>query len=130
MGLVGIFLLYLLTNCAPIKQLPTPDQAAAIEQFLITQSVEFGLNKDDVRPVPLAPGETIALDTTYLTAEKRFFIRAQSSVVGRTRITTYVRNNTSQLPDSNSGPGIRNGTMSILFWPTAGSERCDSFRTA
>ena len=81
-GLVGILLLYLMTSCAPIKQLPTPDQATAIEQFLITQAVEFSLHKEDVTPVPLPTGETVTLDTTGLTAEKRIFIGALSQWLG------------------------------------------------
>ena len=81
-GLVGILLLYLMTNCAPIKQLPTPDQATAIEQFLVNQAVEFSLHKEDVTPVPLPTGETVTLDTTGLTAEKRIFIGALSQWLG------------------------------------------------
>ncbi len=79
---VGILLLYLLTSCAPIKELPNPDQATAIEQFLITQAVEFSLNAEDATPLPLPPGETVTLDTTGLTFEKRFFIGALSQWLG------------------------------------------------
>jgi hypothetical protein len=79
---LGVLILSIVAGCAPIKQLPTPDQATAIEQFLITQAIELSLNKKDVTPVPLPPGETITLDTTHLTAEKRFFIGALGQWLG------------------------------------------------
>jgi hypothetical protein len=81
-GLVGILLLYFMTSCAPIKELPNPDQATAIEQFLITQAVEFSLNNEDATPIPLPPGETVTLDTTGLMLEQRFLIGAVGPWLG------------------------------------------------
>jgi len=80
--LAGVFLLCLMTSCAPVKQLPSPDQANAIEQFLITQAVEFSLNNENARPIPLPPGETVTLDATGSKDEQRFLIGAVGQWLG------------------------------------------------
>lgn len=82
-GLVGVLLLFLMTSCAPVKQLPSPDQATAIEQFLITQAVEYSLNDENARPIPLSPGETVTLGTTGAKDEQRFLIGAVSQWLGQ-----------------------------------------------
>jgi hypothetical protein len=74
--------LTILSGCAPIKELPNPDQATAIEQFLITQAVARSLNSENATPLPLQSGETVTLDTTDLTIEKRFFIGALGQWLG------------------------------------------------
>jgi hypothetical protein len=69
-------------SCAPIKELPNPDQATAIEQFLKTQAVEFSLNNEDATAIPLPLGETVTLETTGLTVEQRFLIGAVGQWLG------------------------------------------------
>lgn len=81
-GLVGVLLLFLMTSCAPVKQLPDHDQANAIEQFLITQAVELSLHDENARPVPLPPGETVTLDATGSKDEQRFLIGAVGQWLG------------------------------------------------
>ena len=44
-----------------MKQLPTPDQATAIEQFLMTQAVERSLNRGDATFLPLPEGATVKI---------------------------------------------------------------------
>lgn len=80
--LLALLTLTILSGCAPVKELPNPDQATAIEQFLITQAVDRSLNNENPTPLPLQPGETVTLDTTDLTVEKRFFIGALGQWVG------------------------------------------------
>jgi hypothetical protein len=80
--LLALLTLTILSACAPIKELPNPDQATAIEQFLITQAVDLSLNNENATPVPLQQGETVTLDTTDLTIEKRFFIGALGQWLG------------------------------------------------
>ncbi len=80
--LLVLFTLTILSGCAPIKELPNPDQATAIEQFLITQAVDRSLNSENATPLPLQSGETVTLDTTDLTVEKRFFIGALGQWLG------------------------------------------------
>ncbi|MBA3614484.1 MAG: hypothetical protein H0W49_16575 [Nitrospirales bacterium] len=78
----AILNLTILSGCAPIKELPNPDQATAIEQFLITQAVNLSLNNEYPTPLPLQPEKTVTLDTTDLTVEKRFFSGALGQWLG------------------------------------------------
>ncbi len=64
------------TGCATMKELPTPDQATAIEQLLITQAVEQSLNGKDALSLPLPKHATVHLETAGLTIEQRFLIGA------------------------------------------------------
>lgn len=73
--LLGI-LLAMVTGCAAMKELPTPDQATAIEQLLITQAVEQSLNNTDTPDLPLPEHATVKLETVGLTVEQRFLIGA------------------------------------------------------
>ncbi|MDR4459798.1 MAG: hypothetical protein MRJ67_04645 [Nitrospirales bacterium] len=75
-------ILTLFSACAPVKELPNPDQATAIEQFLITQAVDRSLNNESATPLPLQPEETVTLDTTDLTVEKSVFIGALGQWLG------------------------------------------------
>ena len=75
-------LLITLAGCATMKELPTPDQSTAIEQFLITQAVERSLNGKDATPLPLPKGATVKLGTTGLTVEQRFLIGAVGRWIG------------------------------------------------
>ena len=65
-----------------MKELPTPDQATALEQFLITQAVELSLTSQDATSVPLPEGSTVKLETVGLTAEQRFLIGAVGRWLG------------------------------------------------
>ena len=65
-----------------MKELPTPDQATALEQFLITQAVELSLTSQDATSVPLPEGSTVKLETIGLTAEQRFLIGAVGRWLG------------------------------------------------
>ncbi len=78
---IGI-LFIALTSCATMKELPTPDQATAIEQFLITQAVEQSLNGQDATSLPLPEGALIKLETTGLTIDQRFLLGAVSRWLG------------------------------------------------
>jgi hypothetical protein len=69
-------LLMMVTGCATMKELPTPDQATAIEQLLITQAVEQSLNNNDATDLPLPEHATVKLETVGLTVEQRFLIGA------------------------------------------------------
>ncbi|MEO8327068.1 MAG: hypothetical protein ABI618_14525 [Nitrospirota bacterium] len=80
--LPALFTLTILSGRAPVKELPNPDQATAIEQYLMTQAVDRSLNNENATPLPLQPGETITLDTTDLTVEKRVFIGALGQWLG------------------------------------------------
>ena len=71
-----------LVGCAPVKELPNPDQATAIEQFLMSQAVELSLNDGNATPIPLSPGETVALDATGSKDEQRFLIGAVGQWLG------------------------------------------------
>ncbi len=75
-------LLFTLTGCAAMKELPKPDQATAIEQFLMTQAVERSLNGKDATPLPLLEGATVKLETAGLTVEQRFLIGAVGRWIG------------------------------------------------
>ncbi len=65
-----------------MKDLPTPDQDTAIEQFLKTQAVEQSLHAKDATTLPLPKGATVKLKTTGLTIEQRFLIGAVSQWLG------------------------------------------------
>ena len=65
-----------------MKELPTPDQDTAIEQFLKTQAVERSLHANDVTPLPLPEGTTVKLETTGLTLEQRFLVGAVGQWLG------------------------------------------------
>ena len=75
-------LFILLSSCASMKELPTPDQATAIEQFLVTQAVERSLTSQDATSVPLPEGSTVHLETIGLTVEQRFVIGAVGRWLG------------------------------------------------
>ncbi len=78
---IGI-LFIALTGCATMKELPTPDQATAIEQLLITQAVEQSLNGKDAIALPLPEHATVHLETAGLTIDQRFLIGAVSRWLG------------------------------------------------
>jgi len=69
-------LLMMLTGCATMKELPTPEDATAIEQLLMTQAVEQSLNGQNGISLPLPEGSTVKLETVGLTVEQRFLIGA------------------------------------------------------
>ena len=73
---LGILMLLIVAGCATMKELPTPDQATAIEQLLITQAVDHSLNSQDTISLPLPEGSTVKLETVGLTVEQRFLIGA------------------------------------------------------
>ena len=78
-----IFLvLSILPGCASTHNLPAPAHFTAIEQFLLTQAVEFSLNEKDVPPLPLPEGETVTMETTGLTVEQRFLLGAVGRWLG------------------------------------------------
>ena len=81
-GIAFGVLLIVLEGCAAMKELPTPDQATAIEQFLMTQAVERSLNSEDATSLPLPEGATVQLETTGLTVEQRFLIGAVGRWLG------------------------------------------------
>ncbi len=75
-------LLIALSGCATMKELPTPDQDTAIEQFLKTQAVERSLHVKDATTLPLPQGATVKLETTGLAMEHRFLIGAVGQWLG------------------------------------------------
>ncbi len=70
------------TGCAVMKELPTPDQATAIEQLLVTQAIEKSLEGKDAFSLPLPEDSTIKLETTGLANEHRFLIGAVGRWLG------------------------------------------------
>ncbi len=79
---LGLLCMITMAGCAAMKELPTPDQATAIEQFLITKAVERSLNSGDATSLPLAEGSTIKLETTGLSVEQRFLLGAVGRWLG------------------------------------------------
>ncbi len=79
--LAGLFL-STMTGCAAMQALPTPDQATAIEQFLMSQAVERSLTSEDATSLPIPPGSTVKLETTGLSVEQRFLLGAIARWVG------------------------------------------------
>ena len=75
-------LLIVVTGCASMKELPTPDQATAIEQLLVTQAVEQSLNDKDAISLPLLEDTTVHLESTGLAVEQRFLIGAVGRWLG------------------------------------------------
>lgn len=75
-------LLIMFSGCAAMKELPTPDQATAIEQLLITQAVEQSLYSKDATSLPLPKNSTVKLETTGLTVDQRFLIGAVGKWLG------------------------------------------------
>ncbi len=75
-------LVIMLSGCAAMKQLPTPDEATAIEQFLMTQAIERSLNSGDSTVLPLPQGSTFKLETTGLSLDQRFFLGAVGGWLG------------------------------------------------
>jgi len=73
---LGILMLLIVAGCATMKELPTPDQATAIEQLLISQAVEQSFSSQDAISLPLPEGSTVTLETVGLTVEQRFLIGA------------------------------------------------------
>jgi hypothetical protein len=68
-----ILILGVLTGCGAVHNIPEPVRPTAVEQFLMAQAVERSLNGETIMPIPLAPGDTVSLDTSGLTVEQRFF---------------------------------------------------------
>ena len=75
-GCVLGILFIVLSSCATMKDLPTPDQATGIEQLLMSQAVELSLNSEDATSLPLPHGSTVKLETTGLSVEQRFLLGA------------------------------------------------------
>lgn len=80
--LLGILILSFLSGCASTNNLPAPAHFTAIEQFLLTQAVEFSLNTEDPSLLPLPAGETVTLETTGLTSEQEFLLGAVGRWLG------------------------------------------------
>ena len=68
-----ILILGVLAGCGAVHNIPEPVRPTAVEQFLMAQAVERSLNGETIMPIPLAPGDTVSLDTSGLTVEQRFF---------------------------------------------------------
>lgn len=81
-AILGILALSILPGCATTNILPAPAHFTAIEQFLLTQAVEFSLNVEDLPPLPLPEGETVTLETIGLTAEQPFLLGAVGRWLG------------------------------------------------
>ncbi|MGD9849948.1 MAG: hypothetical protein AB7T38_01650 [Nitrospirales bacterium] len=81
-GMLTVLILSILPGCAATNNLPAPAHFTAIEQFLLTQSVEFSLNANNVPPLPLPEGATVTLETTGLTVEQRFLLGAVGRWLG------------------------------------------------
>ena len=77
-----LIILGVLVGCAPVKELPNPDQATAIEQFLMSQAVQNSLHTKEATPIPLQPGESVTLETAGPSAEHRYLIGAISQWLG------------------------------------------------
>lgn len=80
--LQGILIMGILTGCGAVHNIPEPVRPTAVEQFLMAQAVERSLNGENTMPIPLAPGDTVSLDTSGLTVEQRFFKGAIGSWLG------------------------------------------------
>ena len=65
-----------------MKELPTPDQATAIEQLLMAQAVERSLKSEDATTLPLPENATVNLETMGLTVKQRFLIGAVGRWLG------------------------------------------------
>jgi hypothetical protein len=77
-----ILILGVLAGCGAVHNIPEPVRPTAVEQFLMAQAVERSLNGETIMPIPLAPGDTVSLDTSGLTVEQRFFKGAIGSWLG------------------------------------------------
>ncbi len=75
-------MIWISTGCATMKELPTPDQATAIEQLLIAQAVEHSLNGKDAIALPLPEHSTVQLESTGLSVEQRFLLGAVGQWLG------------------------------------------------
>lgn len=80
--LLGILTLSISAGCATMKELPTPDQATAIEQLLITQAVAQSLTGQDATSLPLPEHAAVKLETVGLTVEQRFLMGAIGQWLG------------------------------------------------
>ena len=80
--LSSLLTLVLLTACGHMNTIPEPESPTAVEQFLMAQAVERGLQGEHSMPVPLTSGDTVSLDTSALTVEQRFFKGALAGWLG------------------------------------------------
>ncbi len=72
----------MLTGCGAMYQMSQPERPTAVEQFLMTQAVEYSLKGEHIMPIPLAYGDTVKLDPSGLRVEQRFFKGALASWLG------------------------------------------------
>lgn len=61
-----------LNGCAVTNSMPPPVHQTAIEQFLLTQSVEMALNGEENPSLPLPAGESLFLEVSGLTVNKTY----------------------------------------------------------
>ncbi|MCA9464761.1 MAG: hypothetical protein KC643_04870, partial [Nitrospira sp.] len=71
-ALLGMVLLILMAGCAVTNTMPPPVHQTAIEQFLLTQSVEMALEGEGNPSLPLPTGESLFLEVSGLTVNKTY----------------------------------------------------------
>jgi hypothetical protein len=78
----GILTVVFLTACGHMNNIPVPESPTAVEQFLMAQAVERSLHGENIMPIPLSYGDTVSLDISGFTVERRFFQGALAGWLG------------------------------------------------